>query len=460
MTSDEHIKTKDITYDLIVIGGGPAGMMCAGRASHLGAHVLLLEKNKQLGKKLGITGGGRCNITNAEYDVHKLLDNFKDAKPYLFSPFSQFGVKETFSFFEKLGLPLVVEARKRAFPKTQNAKDVVKAMEKYLKRTRVKTRTGIVVTGISKIDDLFHVSTEDTVFTARAVSIGTGNLATPETGSTGDGFRFAQALGHTIAKPNPHIVPLTTDAKWVHMLSGVSLSFMTLRFKQDVPNSSTHSIGVNPTGKDARASKTHIKKTGKILFTHFGISGPLVLNTSSEVSYLLENGPVTAEVDAFPDTEIGDLDRRIWRLFEAHKNKLLKNVLPEMLPKKLTEVLLTLPHAPDPETEVNSVTKEERSWLAHTLKALSFPITGTLGLERAVIADGGVVLDEVETKTMESRIVENLFMLGDTLNINRPSGGYSLQLAWTTGWVAGSAIAKDIKLSNTPTESKESQKDQ
>jgi len=420
-------KDKNI-YDLIVIGGGPAGMMAAGRAAELGARVLLMEKNRVLGKKLSITGGGRCNITNAEEDVRKFLENCGKAREYLFSPFSQFGVKETFSFFENNNLPLVVEARKRAFPETQDANDVVDVMEKYVRKGGVEIHLNARAVNVKDNKNSTYTITtkKGRSFTCKNLAIAAGGLAAPQTGSTGDGFQITEGLGHTIKEPDPNIVPLTTEEEWVHKLSGVTLSFMRLSFFQE--------------------GRAQIKKLGKILFTHFGISGPLVLNVAHDVKELMAYGPVEASIDMFPDTDEGHLDRRVWNLFENNKNKQLKNIFHEILPKKMVEAVLSLPHLNLSKHEVNSVTKEERKALVKTMKDLRFPITGSLGFEDAVIADGGVVLDEVNLKTMQSRICNNLYLIGDTLNVNRPSGGYSLQLCWTTGWVAGSHVGEKLKV--------------
>jgi len=415
---------KQKEYDLIVIGGGPSGMIMAGRAGELGASVLVLEKNKNLGKKLKITGGGRCNITNAEFDIREFLKNFPESKEFLFSPFSKFSAKDTFAFFESKKLPLVIEARKRAFPESQKAEDVFKVLEKYIRSNKGEIKTDTQVVKINKNGDkIISVETKrGEKFFAKNFAIATGGVAAPTTGSTGDGFKWLKKLGHSIKNPNPNIVPLTTNDKWIHRLSGVTLSFMTIRFYQE--------------------GKSKLKKTGKILFTHFGVSGPLILNSAFEVKKLLDKGKVVASIDMFPDTEENALDKRVLKLFEKNPNKELKNILPELLQKNLSKEILNLPDIKLTERKANSLSKDERRKFVKKLKNLQFEITGTLGMDKAVIADGGIILEEVNFKNMTSKNFSNLYLLGDILNINRPSGGFSLQLCWTTGWVAGSDVVE------------------
>src|SRR3990170_2901450 len=412
---------KPITkiYDVIVIGGGASGMMAAGRAAERGKKVLLLEKNKHLGEKLKITGGGRCNITNAEEDEHILLANYGKGKPFLYSPFSKFGMKDTFSFFESKGLPLVVQARKRAFPKTEKALDVFKVLERYIKQGKVDILSNAkVVKIISKNSRIEKVSASGQEYTANSFILATGGISHPETGSTGDGFKWLRDLGHTVEDPTPTIVPLAVADDWVKELSGVSLSFMKINFF------------INGVKK--------LSLKGKILFTHFGLSGPLILNAASKVADMLHDGQVTATIDAYPDTDIGALDKKITKIFDANKNKIFKTAFKKIAPEGTVYALLPLLKNIAPDTKVHSITKEQRRSIIDLLKALPVSVTGLMGYDRAVIADGGLSLNEIDTKTMRSKLYDNLYVTGDLLHISRPSGGYSLQLCWTTGYVAGS----------------------
>ena len=420
---------NDRVWDVVVVGGGPSGMMAAGRAAERGLNVILLEKNKNLGDKLKITGGGRCNITNAETDQHILLQNYGKAKDFLFSPFSQFGVKETFTFFESRGLPLVIEARKRAFPESQKATDVFKVMEKYMSTGKVMVKTGIkVLRLVRENDSLLSAVASDDEFKGRFFIVATGGLSHPETGATGDGYSWLKKLGHTLSDPSPDIVPISVEDKWVKDLSGVSLSFMKITFYLD---------GVK-----------QFSKTGKILFTHFGLSGPLIMNSARDVKKILKGGIVTAQIDAYPDTNHGALEKQIIKIFDKNKNKDLKNVLDDITPHGTGLSIFSLLHI-DLETKVHSITKEQRKQIVHLLKALPLIVTGLMGFDRAVVSDGGVELSEVDTRTMRSRLIDNLFITGDLLNINRPSGGFSLQLCWTTGFVAGNSI-KTGKMKKVP----------
>jgi predicted Rossmann fold flavoprotein len=405
--------------DVIVIGGGPAGMMAALRARERGKKVTLLEKNNRVGEKLSITGGGRCNIANNEPDARSLLSFYGDAKEFLYSPFSQFGLAETVAFFESHGLPLVTEARKRMFPASQSSIDVVKFFRAQLEKASVEVVTNAAVahfmTNGNRISKV--VVADGRSWASESVILATGGISRPETGSTGEGFAWLTKLGHSVVTPTPNIVPLRASDPWIRPLSGTSLSFMRISFYSE--------------GKRA------FFRLGKLLFTHFGLSGPLILNSAKDVQALLEAGPVTAKIDLYPDTEFDALERRVLAALDSNKNKAFKNILPDLVPEGMAETILGLLSLSDPMLKVHSLTKEHRKALIHLLKELPVHIEGLMGMDRAVVSDGGVKLTEVDTKTFRSKIIPNLFLIGDTLHITRPSGGYSLQLCWTSGFVAG-----------------------
>ena len=378
-------------FDVIVVGGGASGMMAAGRAAERGRRVLLLEKNKQLGEKLKITGGGRCNVTNAEFDTRELLTHYGEGAKFLASPFSQFGVKSVFIFFESRGLPLVVEDRKRAFPQTQKALDVFRVMEKYLKETRVTVRTGAkVMRIIAEGRKILGVELGGAIYTAGSVVLATGGVSHPKTGSTGDGFLWLRALGHTVKTPTPTIVPLAGREAWVKALAGVTLTPMKITFFTD--------------------GKKQCSRTGSILFTHFGISGPTVLNSADKVGDMLQAGPVTAAIDMFPVLDLGAFDARIRSVFDTNKNRDLKNVFKDIAPPGMSALLTLIFNNINPDTKAHSVTKEQRKAMAKTLKALPITITHLMGFDRAVVADGGIVLKEMDMKTMRSLLFDNLYI--------------------------------------------------
>ncbi len=413
------MKSKENTiYDVIVVGGGASGMMAASVASALGKKVLIIEKNRGLGEKLKITGGGRCNITNAEEDLRVLMKNYGVAEPFLYSAFARFDNQDTFKYFTDRGLPLVVQARKRAFPHTERAIDVYNVMKKELEKGGVEVILGAQVTNIStEGNKIKSINTIKGNYVAKSYILATGGMSHPETGATGDGFKFLKDLGHKIKEPTPSIVPLEVAESWVHELAGVSLSFMKITFFME--------------------DKKAFSKTGKVLFTHFGLSGPLILNSASKVGDLLQSGKVTAYIDAYPDTNHGALSEKIIKIFDANKNKALKTVFKDIVPEGTAKALQQVFPDIDFETKVHSVTKDMRKLIVHTLKALPVTITNLMGYDRAVVADGGVLLTEVDMKTMKSKLYDNLYITGDLLNINRPSGGYGLQLCWTTGFIAG-----------------------
>ncbi len=408
------------SFDVIVVGSGPAGMMAAGRAAECGRTVLLLEKNREPGCKLKLTGGGRCNIANAEFDTRTFLSFFGDDARFLHSPFSRFSVRETFDFFEARGLPLFVsDDRKRAFPKTEKADDVVRTMMDYMRENDVAIRFEEPVLGlIMEGERIAGVETRRGQILAESIVLATGGLAYKETGSTGDGFGWLRTLGHTVAEASPDIVPLRVKDDWVKALSGTALDSMRIVFN----------------GKDGGK----VVREGRLLFTHFGLSGPLILNSAHEVKKLLRHGPVDATIDLFPKNEIPEVDRLLLGIFESNRNKLVRNVVKQLVPIGMGRAMAE--HLPEEllDKKVNTVTQEERRTIIRTAKGLPLTVVGTMGYDWAVVCDGGVPLAEIDTRTMASRRHPNLFIVGDLLHVSRPSGGYSLQLCWTSGHVAGS----------------------
>lgn len=411
--------TKD--YDLIVIGGGPAGMMAAGRAAERGARVLLLEKNATLGKKLRITGGGRCNVTNAEFNTRTLLTNYGASAKFLFSAFAQYSVQDTLDFFNDRALPTKIEAAGRVFPVTDSAESVTAVMEAYVQEGMVTVLTEAAIKNFIYTHDTITgivLSSGETLVATHYV-LATGGLSRPETGSTGDGFLWLKNFGHTIATPDVSLVPISLNDTWVPTLAGLTLPEVKISVQQN--------------------GKAITSKVGRLLFTHVGVSGPTILNLSKVIGEYLAYDPVLLILDLFPAIDHGTLDLQLITQFQDDSNKQFKNMLSQLLQQRFAQIVVEQSGIL-PETPCHSITKAERRKLVHLLKAFPLSVQGLLGSDKAIITSGGVVLPEVDFKTMQSRLIKNLSIVGDLLNIDRPSGGYSLQLCWTTGYVAGNAV--------------------
>ncbi|MEI6479067.1 MAG: NAD(P)/FAD-dependent oxidoreductase [bacterium] len=411
-------------WDVIVVGGGPAGMMAAGRAAELGAKVILIEKNGSLGKKLLITGGGRCNVTNAEFDTRKLLEKFKDDGKFLFSAFSQYGVKESLDFFNSKGMETKVEKEFRVFPTSDRSESVLNVLTKYINDGKVTILTNSQVSEIVLSDDknISGVKLKGkNIIYGDSIIIATGGTSRPETGSTGDAYKWLKNIGHTIIEPTPSLVPLAVKDDWVSRISGVSLTDIKLTIFQNGEKQDT--------------------KKGKILFTHVGISGPTILNMSKDIGELLKYGEVIVSLDLLPSHDYSKLNTALQEIFKKNSNMKFKNSLSDLIPSSIVPIVVELSKI-DPEKRSNSVTREERLEFVKLLKNIPMHIDKLLGADKAIISSGGVILDEVDFKTMRSRKFSNLFLVGDILNIDRPSGGYSLQLCWTTGFVAGTHSIK------------------
>ncbi len=420
-------KSEQTIWDVIVVGGGPAGMMAAGRAGTLGNKVLLLEKNDHLGKKLRITGGGRCNLTNGELDLRTFLSHFKEDDKFLFSAFSQYGVKETLEFFHSHNMKTKMEDRKRIFPESNSSESVREVCLQYLKEGNVTVKLSSTV---KKIHTNKHTVTsveliDGTCLSTKTLIIATGGTSHPETGSTGDGFLWLKDLGHKIQTPTDSLVPIVIREPWVKRLQGITL-----------PNAK---VTVFQNGKKQNIIKKEteaLKKNGRVLFTHFGITGPLILNISSQIEKLLQNADVTIHLDMVPDLGHDVLNKTLQDILTKENSKKIKNSLSAFGVVGIILEVLALAQV-DPNTINHHLTREMRLRIVDTLKAFPLTVKGLLGSDKAIVTNGGVSLKEVDMKTMRSKLFANVFLVGDILHIDRPSGGFSLQLCWTTGFVAG-----------------------
>ena len=417
---------KENAFDVAVVGGGPAGMMAAGRAAELGAKTILLEKNDKLGRKLLLTGKGRCNITNAEFDLKKLVENYGENGKFLFHAFSVFGPEQVIDFFENLGLKTKIERGKRVFPISDKSEDVLKALVRYL----AKNKTDIVCgSEVRKIDcqnrKIKKLVSKDKEIRAKNYIFATGGKSYPLTGSSGDGFKWAETLGHHIERLSPALVPVKIKEAWVKNLQGLSLKNIEVSLFQK-----------------GKRDKTEF---GECLFTHFGLSGPIVLNLSKRIGQLLEKGKVKISLDLKPALDFAKLDLRLQRDFTKYRNKSFKNSLADLLPRKLIPVVVGLSGI-DPEKKTNNITREERHNLAKLLKNLEMTPESLLGFNTAIITSGGVSLKEIDHKTMKSKIIDNLFFAGEIIDVDGPTGGFNLQICWSTGYLAGENAAKNILL--------------
>lgn len=412
---------KSDIYDIAVIGGGPAGMMSAGKAAEQGAKVILLEKNPTLGVKLLITGGGRCNVTNAQFDVRTFLKKYKDSDKFLFSAFSQFSVKDTLEFFNSRGMDTKIEAGDRVFPISDSSQSVWDVLIEYIKKGNVEIRTNANVCGFEVLNGKINsvkLKNGEKIF-AKKFILAVGGTSRPETGSTGDGFSWLKDLGHNVIASDNALVPITISDKWVKDLSGVTLQNIKLTTFQNNQKQEIH--------------------RGKLLFTHFGLSGPTILNMSKDIGELLKYGEVEIRLDLLPTFDHGMMNSELQKLFKIYDKKMIKNSLGSIIPSALVDIVLKLSNIDENKTN-NSITREERLKLIDSIKNIPMNVSGLLGADKAIVSSGGVDLTEVDFKTMQSKIIPNLYLVGDILNIDRPSGGYSLQLCWTTGWVAGKSV--------------------
>lgn len=405
---------------IAVIGGGPAGIMAAASAAALGADTLIIEQNSYLGKKMGITGKGRCNITNA-CDIRDFIANIPVNGKFMHSAFYAFSNDDMIELLARYGVETKIERGNRVFPVTDKAHTVVDALKSYAKDCGAKAVQDKVL-AVKKTDNGFLLNLEKRgKHSCDKVIIATGGASYTATGSTGDGYNFARSLGHTIVTPTPSLVPLTTKGDVAKKLMGLSLK------------------NIEITVKDAQNKKCYTD-FGEMLFTHFGVSGPVILSASSHLRDFGKN-KYTLSIDLKPALDSEALDKRILRDFSEELNRDFVNSLDELLPKKMIPVIIELSGIPE-RKKVRDITKAERQRLVELLKSFTLEITGTRPINEAIITSGGISVKEINPKTMESKIVPGLFFAGEVIDVDAYTGGFNLQIAWATGHAAGRAAAR------------------
>lgn len=435
------------TAPIIVIGAGAGGMMAAGRAAELGGKVLLLEKMERPGKKVLISGNGRCNLTNSR-DLDGFIGMYGPNGRFLHSAFSRFFRDELLSLMGRYGVSSRTEPNGQVFPIADNARVVVAAFQHYLADGGVQVQTGVNVSRIEvENGHVTGVRTGEGLQTAGAVVLATGGSSHPQTGSTGDGYRMAQELGHTIVRLRPSIVPLVVkQAERVQNMMGASLRNVRLTAFQctaaDIDTALTPGADVGRGILGKRPKRPVIEsRTGDAIITHFGLSGPIVLEMSLAIVDALRHGPVSVSIDLQPEKTPAQLRAELQQTFERHAKRTYRHIIKDFLPQKLVEPFVEMTGVP-PEKTGNQITAPEREALASLLKSLRFDIEGPFSMATATVTAGGVSLKEIDPRTMASQLVEGLYLCGEVMDIDGGTGGYNLQAAFSTGWVAGeSALA-------------------
>lgn len=405
---------------VLIIGGGAAGMTAAVFAAGNGHEVHVYEKNEKLGKKLYITGKGRCNLTNA-CEIEELFPAVRKNAKFLYSSFYSFSNQDVISFFEEIGLPTKIERGNRVFPVSDRSSDVIRVLSEEMKRRGVSVHLNAEVSEvIGKNGRFSEIRLKNgSVVAGDSCVVATGGLSYPSTGSTGDGYGFAKAFGHKIESLSPGLVPLIAEESWVPKLQGLALRNVK---------------GVFRCGK-----KKCYEEFGEMLFTHFGISGPIVLSASSIVGDLLSKDKVTLTIDLKPALSEEQLEKRVLRDFNENKNKQFKNALGKLFPSKLIPIMIELSGI-DPEKQVNSISREERGSLVRLIKGLTLTVTGVRGYNEAIITKGGVSVKEIDPGTMESKKAKNLYFIGEVLDLDAVTGGYNLSIAFSTAYMCAEAI--------------------
>ena len=408
---------------VIIVGGGAAGMMAAVTAAENGKEVELFEKNDKLGKKLFITGKGRCNITNAA-DIEEFFPAVSSNPKFLYSAFYSFTNSQTIDFFENLGVRTKVERGGRVFPESDHSSDVIRALEREMEQLGVKINLNAEVKELlpGKPDEDGKMSVRGIVLSSGkkvygdAVIVATGGISYPSTGSTGDGFRFAGKYGHKVTELSPSLVPMEVKEWYAGELMGLSLRNIEIRITD---------------GK-----KKLYQEFGEMLFTHYGVTGPVILSASSIVGTRLKQTELTLHIDLKPALAEEQLDKRVLREFEGNHNRQFKNAVDSLFPAKLRPVMVELSGIPE-DKKVHEITKEERRSFVRLIKDFTMTLTGLRGYNEAIITKGGVSVREIDPGTMASKLVDGLYFAGEVLDLDAVTGGYNLQIAWSTGYLAG-----------------------
>ena len=404
-----------MTYDIIVIGGGPAGMFAAITAAKQGRKVLLLERNDRLGKKLLITGKGRCNVTN-NCDVQEVMQNIPRNGRFLYSALTEYPPSRIMEFFENSGCPLKTERGSRVFPVSDKAQSILDALRSEMRRSGVTVKTARVKSIDTENNIVCGVVTQHETFETKAVILATGGVSYPTTGSTGDGYAMAKELGHTVVEPQGSLVPLETAGNDCQDMQGLALRNVAVKL-------------VNAKGK------VLFKDFGELLFTHFGVSGPTVLSASCH----LKGEGCKLIIDLKPALEENKLNDRILRDLEMYQNRSMENALTDLLPRSMIPVVLRRLEI-DPQMQANSLTKQKRRAMVELLKAFPVEITGKRPVAEAIITSGGVKVSEIDPKTMESKKVPGLYFAGEIIDCDAYTGGFNLQIAWATAYAAGMSV--------------------
>ena len=410
--------------NVIVVGGGAAGMMAAIFAARNGQNVTLLEKNEKLGKKIFIAGKGRCNITNAS-EIEDLFSAVISNPKFLYSGFYSFTNDQVIHFFEELGVATKIERGNRVFPVSDHSSDVIAALAREMQRLKVKVQLHcevkeLLINNEKEIKGVRLANGKK--MTADAVVVATGGISYPSTGSTGDGYRFARNCGHKVTELFPSLVPMEVKEWYAKELQGLSLKNIEIHITD---------------GK-----KKLYDEFGEMLFTHYGVTGPVILSASSIVGKTLEKKELVLHIDLKPALTEEQLDKRLLREFEANHNKQFKNAIDSLLPAKLRPVIIELSGIEE-EKKVHEITKEERLNLLRLIKDFHMTLTGLRGYNEAIITKGGISVKEIDPGTMESKLIKNLYFAGEVLDLDAVTGGYNLQIAWSTGYLAGISAGQD-----------------